>query len=77
MADRIAVTAKMNMVDGIRGGIWLRNRSHSAKLLTRTAIFDAIELTEGSVTADVLFRGDVPVDEFARVLPRHSGYGPE
>ena len=74
VGSRIAVTAKLNMVDGIRGGIWLGESIRTAQLLDQDGNLDAIELTEGSsVTKPMyLFRGDVPVDEFARVLPRCS-----
>lgn len=77
VGNRIAVTAKMNMVDGIRGGIWLGESIRTAQLLDQDGNLDAIELTEGSsVTKPMyLFRGDVPVDEFARVLPPLQRYG--
>ena len=48
VGDRIAVTAKMNMVDGIRGGIWLGESIRTAQLLDQDGNLDAIELTEGS-----------------------------
>ena len=77
VGSRIAVTAKLNMVDGIRGGIWLGESIRTAQLLDQDGNLDAIELTEGSsVTKPMyLFRGDVPVDEFARVLPPLQRYG--
>lgn len=77
VGNRIAVTAKLNMVDGIRGGIWLSESIRTAQLLDQDGNLDAIELTEGSsVTKPMyLFRGDVPVDEFAKVLPPLQRFG--
>lgn len=71
VGNTIAVTAKLNMVDGIRGGIWLAESLRTAQLLDADRNLDAIELTEGSSVYKplYLFRGDVPVDEFAKVVP--------
>lgn len=71
VGDRIAVTAKLNMDDGIRGGIWLAEALRSAQLLDQDRNLDAIELTQGSSVFKPLymFRGDIPVDEFAKVMP--------
>ena len=71
----LAVTAKLNMVDGIRGGIWLAEALRTAQLLDADRNLDAIELTEGSSVYKplYLFRGDVPADDFAKVLPSAQG----
>ncbi|OBA92491.1 NADH:flavin oxidoreductase [Mycobacteriaceae bacterium 1482268.1] len=63
----IAVTAKLNMSDGVRGGISLEESLQTAKWLEEDGCLDAIELTAGSslVNPMYLFRGDAPVKEFA------------
>lgn len=75
VGTRMAVTAKLNMVDGIRGGIWLQESLRTAQLLDADGNLDAIELTEGSSVYKplYLFRGDVPADDFAKVLPAAQG----
>ena len=77
VGDRIAVTAKLNMVDGMRGGIWLAEALRTAQLLDEDGNLDAIELTEGSSVYKplYLFRGDVPADDFAKVLPQPQSIG--
>ena len=63
----IAVTAKLNMADGVRGGIACEEALQTAKWLEEDGGLDAIELTAGSslVNPMYLFRGDAPVKEFA------------
>ncbi|KUH81183.1 NADH:flavin oxidoreductase [Mycobacterium sp. IS-1556] len=63
----IAVTAKLTMTDGVRGGISLEESLQTAKWLEEDGGLDAIELTAGSslVNPMYLFRGDAPVKEFA------------
>ncbi|MDG3016522.1 NADH:flavin oxidoreductase [Speluncibacter jeojiensis] len=69
VGNRIAVTAKMSMDDGIKHSIWLTESVQTAQLLDRDRNLDAIELTQGSSVKHqmYLFRGDVPIDEFASV----------
>jgi 2,4-dienoyl-CoA reductase-like NADH-dependent reductase (Old Yellow Enzyme family) len=64
---QIAVTAKLNMADGIRGGISTDESLITAKWLQDDGGLDAIELTAGSslVNPMYLFRGDAPLKEFA------------
>ncbi|GAS89893.1 NADH:flavin oxidoreductase [Mycolicibacterium brisbanense] len=64
---RIAVTAKLNMSDGVRGGISTEESLQTAKWLEEDGGLDAIELTAGSslVNPMYLFRGGAPVKEFA------------
>lgn len=66
-AGRVAVTAKLNMADGVRGGITIEEALTTAKWLQDDGGLDAIELTAGSslVNPMYLFRGDAPVKEFA------------
>ncbi|OBK47244.1 NADH:flavin oxidoreductase [Mycobacterium kubicae] len=63
----IAVTAKLNMADGVRGGISTDESLTTAKWLEEDGGLDAIELTAGSslVNPMYLFRGDAPLKEFA------------
>ncbi|WP_059016090.1 NADH:flavin oxidoreductase [Mycobacterium sp. M26] len=66
-AAPIAVTAKLNMADGVRGGIRIEESLQTAKWLQDDGGLDAIELTAGSSLLNpmYLFRGDAPVKEFA------------
>ncbi len=64
---QIAVTAKLNMADGVRGGITVEEALTTARWLQDDGGLDALELTAGSslVNPMYLFRGDAPVKEFA------------
>ena len=70
VGDRIAVTAKLNMSDGVRGGISLEESVQTAKWLEEDGGLDALELTAGSSLLNplYLFRGDAPIKEFANVF---------
>jgi len=63
----IAVTAKLTMSDGVRGGITIEESLQTARWLQDDGGLDALELTAGSslVNPMYLFRGDVPIKEFA------------
>ena len=63
----IAVTAKLNMADGVRGGISITESLQTARWLQDDGGLDALELTAGSslVNPMYLFRGAVPLKEFA------------
>lgn len=65
--QQVAVTAKLNMTAGIRGGITVDEALTTARWLQDDGGLDAIELTAGSslVNPMYLFRGDAPVKEFA------------
>ena len=67
VGDQIAITAKLTMTDGVRGGIPLDESLQTAKWLEEDGGLDALELTAGSslVNPMYLFRGDAPVKEFA------------
>ncbi len=71
VGDRIAVIAKLDMDDGLPGSIWIDEALRSTQLLDADATLDALELTQGSSVFKpmYLFRGDVPVKEFATVMP--------
>jgi 2,4-dienoyl-CoA reductase-like NADH-dependent reductase (Old Yellow Enzyme family) len=70
VGNQIAVTAKLNMADGLRAGIRTEEALTTAKWLEDDGGLDAIELTAGSsfVNPMYLFRGDVPLKEFAGVF---------
>jgi len=67
----VAVTAKLNMVDGFRGGLRLEDSLQVAEWLQDDGALDAIELTGGSSLANpmYLFRGAAPHAEFRATLP--------
>jgi 2,4-dienoyl-CoA reductase-like NADH-dependent reductase (Old Yellow Enzyme family) len=67
----VAVTAKINMADGVPGGLWLEESLEFAKLLEADGHLDALELTGGSSLANpmYLFRGEAPLEEFGATLP--------
>ncbi|MGW0002712.1 NADH:flavin oxidoreductase [Nocardia grenadensis] len=64
---RIAVLAKMNMADGVPGGLWLDESLAFAQMLERDGHVHALQLTGGSSLLNpmYLFRGDVPIREMA------------
>ena len=67
----IAVTAKFNMSDGVRGGLGVDESIEIARMLESDGTLDALELTGGSSFANpmYLFRGDRPLAEMAAVMP--------
>ncbi len=67
----VAVYAKLNMTDGVRGGLQVEESIEVAKLLEADGALDALMLTGGSSLANpmYLFRGDVPRAEFAATQP--------
>ncbi|WP_435069465.1 NADH:flavin oxidoreductase [Amycolatopsis thermoflava] len=72
VASRIAVTAKLNMDDGVPGGFWLDESVQVARWLEADGTVDALELTAGSSLLNpmYLFTGDAPVREFAAAFPQ-------
>ncbi|MEU0936501.1 NADH:flavin oxidoreductase [Embleya sp. NPDC005971] len=77
VGDRIAVTAKLNMEDGVPGGIQLDESIRTARWLEEDGSLDALELTAGSSLLNpmYLFRGDAPVPEFAATFPQPQRLG--
>jgi 2,4-dienoyl-CoA reductase-like NADH-dependent reductase (Old Yellow Enzyme family) len=69
---RLAVTAKLNMDDGVPGGFWLDESIQVAQWLEADGSVDALELTAGSSLLNpmYLFTGDAPVREFAAQFPQ-------
>ena len=68
----VAVTAKLNMADGVPGGFDLPESVEMAQMLEADGHLDALELTGGSSLSNpmYLFRGDAPRAEFAATLPQ-------
>ena len=75
--DRAAVIAKLNMVDGVPGGLGLDESLEVARLLEADGALDALQLTGGSSFQNpmYLFRGSAPVRELAAALPVPLGLG--
>jgi 2,4-dienoyl-CoA reductase-like NADH-dependent reductase (Old Yellow Enzyme family) len=71
VGDTVALTAKLNMADGVPGGLWLEDSLQVASLFESDGVLDAIELTGGSSLANpmYLFRGEAPLREFGATLP--------
>jgi 2,4-dienoyl-CoA reductase-like NADH-dependent reductase (Old Yellow Enzyme family) len=67
----VAVTVKLNMADGVPGGLWLDESVEVARMLEADGHLDALELTGGSSLSNpmYLFRGEAPLEEFAATLP--------
>jgi 2,4-dienoyl-CoA reductase-like NADH-dependent reductase (Old Yellow Enzyme family) len=65
VGDRAAVTAKLNMDDGFRGGLTPDEGVEVARRLASDGTLDALQLTVGFTgkTPMYLMRGDVPIDE--------------
>jgi 2,4-dienoyl-CoA reductase-like NADH-dependent reductase (Old Yellow Enzyme family) len=72
VGTRLAVTAKLNMSDGVPGGLWLDESVTVAHMLESDGVLDAIELTGGSSLENpmYLFRGEAPIHEMAAVFPQ-------
>ncbi|MFQ6328685.1 NADH:flavin oxidoreductase [Nocardia sp. CWNU-33] len=77
VGDRLAVTAKLNMEDGVRGGLTVPDSLRAASWLQDDGALDALELTAGSSLLNpmLLFHGDAPRREFAKVLPPPARWG--
>ena len=77
VGDQIAVTAKLNMSDGVRGGIPIEESLQTAKWLEEDGGLDALELTAGSSLLNpmFLFRGGAPVKEFAGAFKPPLSWG--
>jgi 2,4-dienoyl-CoA reductase-like NADH-dependent reductase (Old Yellow Enzyme family) len=77
VGDRAAVIAKLNMSDGVRGGLAPDESIEVARLLEADGAVDALQLTGGSSYQNpmYLFRGEAPVRELAAALPAPLGLG--
>ncbi len=67
----LALTAKMNIRDAVRGGLEIDESIEFAKRFEASGRLDAIELTGGGSQQNqmYMFRGDVPRAEFEQILP--------
>jgi 2,4-dienoyl-CoA reductase-like NADH-dependent reductase (Old Yellow Enzyme family) len=67
----VAVTAKINMTDGVRKGLGVEESIEFATMLEQDGALDAIELSAGSSLTNpmYLFRGGVPLKEFSAAMP--------
>lgn len=67
----VAVTAKLGMTEGSPLGFGMPESVTFARMLEADGALDAIELSGGSSLLNpmYLFRGDVPLSEFAEVMP--------
>ena len=73
VGDAVAVTTKLNMSDGVDGGLWVHESVEVARMLQADGTVDAIELTGGSSLENAMyfFRGDVPLAEMLETQPRY------
>ncbi len=73
VGDAIAVTAKLNLSDGVPGGFWLDECVQVARMLETDGALDALELTGGSSLENAMyfFRGEPPVHEMAQSMPKY------
>ena len=67
----VAVTAKVSLDDGFRGGLPGEEALDFARLLESDGTLDALQLSGGSSLMNpmYLFRGEAPVREFAAAMP--------
>lgn len=72
VGDRAAVIAKLNMADGVPGGLWLDDSVQVARLLEADGALDALMLTGGSSFQNPMYllRGEAPIRELAAAFPR-------
>ncbi|MEU2037588.1 NADH:flavin oxidoreductase [Nocardia niwae] len=77
VGGRLAVTAKLNMEDGVRGGLTVPESVQVAAWLEADGSLDALELTAGSSLLNpmLLFHGDAPRRSFGDVLPVPARWG--
>ncbi|WP_127784456.1 NADH:flavin oxidoreductase [Rhodococcus sp. X156] len=73
----VAVTAKLNMADGVPQGLWLEESLQFARLLQDDGHLDAMQLTGGSslLNGMYFFRGEVPLRELAATQATVVGWG--
>jgi 2,4-dienoyl-CoA reductase-like NADH-dependent reductase (Old Yellow Enzyme family) len=71
VGGEVAVTAKVSLSDGFRGGVTTDEGLEYARMLESDGTLDALQLSGGSSLMNpmYLFRGDAPVREFAATMP--------
>jgi 2,4-dienoyl-CoA reductase-like NADH-dependent reductase (Old Yellow Enzyme family) len=77
VGDSMAVTAKLNMTDGIRRGLQVEESIEFAKIYEAEGVLNAIELTGGGSQANqmFMFRGGAPRKEMLEILPTPQKIG--
>jgi 2,4-dienoyl-CoA reductase-like NADH-dependent reductase (Old Yellow Enzyme family) len=77
VGGHVAVTAKLNMADGVPGGLWLDESVEVARLLEADGALDALQLTGGSSFQNpmYLFRGEAPIEDLAKAFPPPLRFG--
>ncbi len=77
VGDEVAVTAKVSLGDGYPGGVTTDEGIKIARLLEADGHLDALQLSGGSSLMNpmYLFRGDVPLEEFAAAMPPLVRFG--
>jgi 2,4-dienoyl-CoA reductase-like NADH-dependent reductase (Old Yellow Enzyme family) len=71
VGPRTALLAKLNMADGVRGGLWLDESVQVGRWLESDGSLDALVLSGGSSLRNpmYLFRGEAPLEELAAQSP--------
>jgi len=71
VGDEVAVTAKVSLDDGFRGGLKGEEALDLARMLEADGTLDALQMSGGSSLMNpmYLFRGEAPVKEFAAAMP--------
>jgi 2,4-dienoyl-CoA reductase-like NADH-dependent reductase (Old Yellow Enzyme family) len=77
VGDAAAVTAKVSVSDGFKGGVTTDTGLELAALLESDGHLDALQLSGGSslINPMYLFRGDAPTEEFAANMPPLVRFG--
>ena len=77
VGDAVAVTAKISVSDGFKGGVRTEDSIEFAQMLEADGCLDALQLSGGSSLMNpmYLFRGDVPLKEFAATMPPLVRFG--
>jgi 2,4-dienoyl-CoA reductase-like NADH-dependent reductase (Old Yellow Enzyme family) len=77
VGGRLALIAKLNMEDGVRGGLTVPESLQVAAWLEADGTLDALELTAGSSLLNPMlyFHGDAPRESFAKSLPIPARWG--
>ena len=77
VGDSCAVTAKVSVSDGFKGGVTTEAGLELAQLLEADGHLDALQLSGGSSLMNpmYLFRGGAPVEEFAASMPALVRWG--
>jgi len=71
VGDEVALTAKISLSDGFKGGVTTDAGLEYAQLLESDGTLDALQLSGGSSLMNpmYLFRGEAPLKEFAATMP--------